>query len=708
MHPLLTYFNFRILVVAALPVFPLAGFTQVPEDFEIFAEDRAVLEEHPDLDTRILEERTDRLNAPLDLNRATEELLVESRLFTPFQIHILLDYREKYGTIYSIYELVSLPGFSLPYLKEISGYVNTTPSHYEPARSGSYGTPQTRSGNNSIKAGGSGSIHTPSLRSAPRNIFLVNLGRLFPKSTGYIAEPGRGNDPAYASTPFRFNFRIRSRLKQNLAFGMAYDKDPGEKFFHGMDPEFVSGYIHYRAPGTLRQLMLGTYRLNHGIGLVNGTGFLPSISDFRLNRLSLSELKPYASLNENRFHNGIAARIKFRQTGFLLWSSYRKLDLSLYHSPEHFTRIDWVDFQRKGGLHRIPVELEGRSLAFHHHSGIQLVQQHRNLTIGAMAGMETTGLTEKGKDSLQAAIHPSWYSSFSLHWLWIHPFAEIFGELAIRDLNSVALLAGLRIHFSDFLQGLLLLHHYGASFRGILPSSYASGSRICNEEGVSVNLIAEPARRFRASFSCGLFLYPSPRYLTRVPSKGFRSRCILQNTGKSAFQWKCQLDNKIWQRTPSEGKTGSPPLVTYVRNRISFQLGYSPVAALQWKPRIIVSLLSSGGKAHAGYATYQQIRIRAIPELTCTLRFLVFHVTDWDNRVYIHEPGLYYSYNFPAFYGKGQKVCSVISLKAGKRLTVAGLISVLSYTDRDQIGSGNDLISGNRKWETGIQLRLNF
>ena len=280
--------------------------------------------------------------------------------------------------------------------------------------------------------------------------------------------------------------------------------------------------------------------------------------------------------------------------------------------------------------------------------------------------------------------------------------------MAVRDLHSVALLSGLRVHFSDFLQGLLLLHHYGNGFSGILSSSYASGSHIRNEDGISLHLQAEPGRYMKAGFTCALFLYPAPRYLTGVPSTGFKSRCILQHAGEGRFRWKLQLDRKVWQRTLSAETAGIRPLTTTKRNRASLLLRYSPVQTLQWQSRIVISLLSEGEMPSSGFTAYQQFRIQIIPALNVTLRFLVFQVKEWDNRIYIHEPGLYYSFRFPAFYGEGQKVNWVVSLKTGKRLALSGSFSVLSYSDRDRIGSGNDLIQGSRKWEAEIQFRYNF
>lgn len=690
MPRLLIHFKFRPIQVAALLFFPFALIAQVPEEFETLAEDRSELEEETDLPTEMLEEQTDRLNVPLNLNLATAGLLRESGLFTPYQIHHLLKYRETYGDLYSIYELVALPGFSRSHLNEISGYITV-----DPALSGDGPSP-SRSG------------HVPLPGPPPRNLFLINLERIFPKPAGYSAAGDAGDKPAYLSTPLRFNFRIRARLTGRLSCGLAFDKDPGEPFFQGLRPEFVSGYMQYRGTGTLRRLVLGSYRLQHGLGLVNGTGFMHTPSGFRIHRLSMSALKPYASLNENRFHRGIAAGFNIRQTNFLLWSSYKNADLSLFHLPEHPASVDWLSLQRNGGLHRTRVETGGRSLAFHHHSGIQFLQQYRNLTLGAMAGIETAGLSAKGKDSLLIGTTPVWHSTLSMHWRWFHPKAETFGEMAVRDLASVALLSGVRVHFSDFLKGLLLLHHYGSSFSGVLASSYASGSHIRNEDGISLHLQAEPGRYFKAGFTCALFVYPSPRYLTGVPSMGFKSSCILQHAGEGMIRWKLQLDRKVWQRTLSAEAAGIRPLTTARKNKISLQLRYTPIPSMQWQSRILLSLLSKGEIPSSGYAAYQQFRIQIIPALNFTLRFLVFHVTEWDNRIYIHEPGLYYSFRFPVFYGQGQKVNWVVSLKTGKSNTLAGSFSVLSYSDRDRIGSGNDLIEGSRKWEAEIQFRRNF
>jgi len=674
------HFKSRPVQAVLLLSLALAGYPQEPEDFEDLAGDRSALEEAPDIPVTMLEERTDRLNAPLNLNRATEEQLLESLLLTPYQVHHLLKYREAYGDLYSLYELCTLPGFSPSFVREIAGYFTVDP----------------------------GMAALPGPPRVPRNIFMCNLGRVFPLPSGYAPGHETGGKPVYASGPLKFNFRFRCRASPKISFGLACDRDPGEPFFRQMRPEFVSGYVQYRDQNSLRDVVLGTFKLNQGLGLVNGSGFLHQLSGFRVNKGSMSALRPYASLNEDRYHQGIAVRLNMRRTDLLLWTSFRHMDLSLSGQAQGYPAADWLDLQRTGGLHRTPSEISGKSLAFHHHSGIQLLHQLGNLTVGAMAGMETAGLTKKGSDSLRIRSLPTQHTVLSVHWHWVHPVLETFGEVAISDVDALALLAGLRVRFSDFLRGLLLLHRYENGFRGILPSSYGSTSHIRNESGVSLHLDAEPGRLLRTAFTWGLYFYPAPRYLTDVPSLSFKSRWTLESTDRAMFRWKFQSDCKIWQRTPSTGSAGPCRLVTARRDKASLRLRYDPFPALQWQPRIIVSFLSEGKKHSTGYAACQQVRVQVSSGLYFTLRFLVFHVREWDNRIYLYEPGLYYDFSFPACYGEGRKINLVISLRAGKKLTVSGSFSLISYTDRDEIGTGNERTEGPHKWDAGIQLRLRF
>jgi len=668
----------HILLVLITLVIPRILYPQQPADPTLHTEEILFRDETAEVPVEIYETLADLINDPLNLNTATPDQLSESALFTPYQVHMLVKYREKFGEIYSIYELASLSGFRISRLQEISAYL-TVKSEVV-----------SRSKKNN------------------QHLVLISAGRTLPEANGYQSRSVDQKNPAYAGAPIKTSFRIKSHTGNNLSMGLSYEKDAGEKCFHGMRPEFLSGYICYRGNRLIKQLVVGNFRLHQGLGLVNGTGFMQSPEGYLKGRLPISKLIASSSLNEYRFENGIACQMDLKKVELLVWSSYREPDLSLSDLTVHQGSINWLEHQRKTGLHRTVNEVDGRSLAYRYYSGIQAVIHINNLNIGSTYGMEVSGLNKTGLDSLKAELNPYLHGTLSLQGQWHRDRLDLFGEGSLSRWNSTAMQLGLRYYFNDFLQGLLLFHHYGPTYRGIQPSSYASGSNICNEQGVALLLHAEPGTLFLADFSVELFNYPYPRYLTNVPCTGYRYSCTLKNTGTKNFQWKFRFVKKVWQTTPAINEIGPRSLRSTEITRLDFRFSHDPALLLKWQSRIIFSLLSGKSNLIPGYAAVQQVSMNLLKYLKCTFQFVVFYVPDWDNRIYLYEPGLYYSFNFPVYYGTGQKITSVVSLKAGNRITLAGRVSVITYNDRKETGSGNDLIPGNKKWELEMQLRLSF
>ncbi|MEN8229923.1 MAG: hypothetical protein ABFS38_17315 [Bacteroidota bacterium] len=652
--------------------------SQQPAEPGHHAEELLFRDEASEVPIAFYESHMELISHPINLNRVTSDQLGESGLFTPFQVHVLIKYREEFGELYSIYELGELRGFRISRLRKIAAYLTVeTAVRFNPEKPG-------------------------------HHMILINVGRTLPEAIGYQSRQEGREAPAYAGSPIKTSIRIKTHVGRNLSMGLSYQKDAGEKWFQEMQPEFISGYIRYHGYRLLKQLVVGNFQLHHGLGLVNGTGFLHSPEGIQINQNSISKLKPYASLNEYRFEQGIGCRIDLNKIELLAWSSYQKLDLSMSDIMENPGNPDWLEHHRKTGLHRTLTEVGGRSLAFQVHSGIQAVFRHENLVVGSMFGLEVTGLTQKGMDSLKVDMEPNLNGISSLHAQWHRERLDLFGEIAMGKIPSTAILAGLKYHYNDFIQGIILYHHYGPSYRGFRPSSYASGSGISNEQGIAVGLHAEPGLLFTADLLLEYFNYPDPRYLTRVPSTGYRYSCTLNNPGIKHLQWRFRILKKVWQTTPATNATGLRSLKQSEVTRLDFRFIYDPEVMVKWQSRLVVSLLSGESKPIPGYAAVQQLSIHRLQSLTCTFQFVVFNVTDWDNRIYIYEPGLYYSFNFPVCYGTGQKVTSVVSLKTGRRITLAGKASMVTYHDRRETGSGNDLIRDYKKIEVGVQLRLSL
>jgi hypothetical protein len=91
------------------------------------------------------------------------------------------------------------------------------------------------------------------------------------------------------------------------------------------------------------------------------------------------------------------------------------------------------------------------------------------------------------------------------------------------------------------------------------------------------------------------------------------------------------------------------------------------------------------------------------------LRFTVsmahFNTDDFENRQYIYEKDLPYSLSIPFFDGIGTRWFCMLQLKLPKNLDLWAKIAQSNYQDRDQVGSGPDIINGSKRTDLSLQIR---
>ena len=607
----------------------------------------------------------DSVDRPLDLNQASREDLETTGLFTPYQIENLLEYRETYGSIYSIHELAVLPGFHDTKLQEIEAAIRIQPARI------------------------------PSGKFRVEHRVLLDVGRSFPAGDDYRPDPESGADRKFAGPPLHTTFRWRSRVRRDLTLALTYDKDAGELFLYQNRPQFISGYICYEGKKLIKQFVIGSFQLNQGLGLVNGSGLFHQVGDLRINRQSLSRIRPYASKTESGYENGIAFKLGSDRIHLLVWGSCQSFSLG----PSTITELPagdlWFDARRTSGLYRTPGELEGRELAFRIHAGMQLLLTRGHFALGIQNGTEYVGPASRAKEELVEEQLISCVQKCSLHGYWNRQKIRIFGELAASRYHDPAFLLGVGYQFNDYIQGGILIHHYGPQFSGSLPSSYSSGSKIRNEKGLAFHLQAETGPRITARLTGEFFRYPMPRNLTQVPSAGYRLDLSLQNPGTQALQWRVRLVQKAWQATPADESSAVPILQDFLTSRLDGQWTYSIQERFRWHGRLVIGYLSGTGAPVPGYAALQRVSVGNRRNLSATAQFVMFHVNDWENRIYLYEPGFYYSFSFPVCYGSGQRATFLVTIKPATCLSISFKVTGVSA-------------NGDKNWETGAQLRLDL
>ena len=123
---------------------------------------------------------------------------------------------------------------------------------------------------------------------------------------------------------------------------------------------------------------------------------------------------------------------------------------------------------------------------------------------------------------------------------------------------------------------------------------------------------------------------------------------------------------------------------------------------------IIIIFISQDRAADIGYQVTQMISSQ-LPwaRLFADVKAVTFLQTVMI-RVYMHPKRMLYTFYTPSFQGSGFR-CSVrLRYELNKHWLFITKFGETIYLDRNEIGSGNDLIRGNKKADIQMQLRIKF
>lgn len=91
----------------------------------------------------------------------------------------------------------------------------------------------------------------------------------------------------------------------------------------------------------------------------------------------------------------------------------------------------------------------------------------------------------------------------------------------------------------------------------------------------------------------------------------------------------------------------------------------------------------------------------------CT-KVLFLLLDDYDSRIYASEKGLLYTFYTPSYYGKGFRYSAHVRYDMNKTFMFLVKFGQTVYRNRKTIGSGNDLIEGNKKQTCKCSSVLSF
>ena len=621
-----------------------------------------------------LEDLSYRLHEPLNLNSATRRELEQFPFLTARQVEGIQAYVYIHGQMKTLYELQLVEGMDKRTIERLLPYVCVRP---------------VEEGRN-----------FPSLKRIfkyGKHEALARFDVPFYTREGYRKEY-LGPSPYHS---LRYGFRYGEYLQ----VGFSAEKDAGEPFFALHDAkgyDYYSVYFLLRDAGRLKTLALGNYRLSFGQGLVLGNNFGLGksfslvTSDFRG-----TGIRRHSSTDEYNYFRGAAATLNVSE----------KLSASAFYS--HRSLDGTVEDGNlvsiyKTGLHRTQKEADKANAATLQAAGGNVNYEGDALHVGI------TGLYYFFDRPYEPRLRK--YATYNLHGTRFYNAGIDYryrsggfgwsGEAAIGT-KGCAFLNRLSYDFSPDYRLLLVHRYYAHDYWAMFAGSFGEGSTPQNENGWYMAAEISPFARWRFFASADFFSFPWWKYRISKPSQGTDLRFQAVYTPREDLTLLANYRYKRKERDVT-GTGGEVTLPTH-HHRIRVRGTYRPGAwHFQTTADYVLFRQQHYSSRHGWQCT--QLCAYTLPclPLSLSVQGTYFDTDDYDSRVYVYERGLLYTFYTPAFSGQGFRCSACVRYDLGETAMLLVKLGHTAYGDRDEIGSGNDLIRGNRKTDLQAQLRLKF
>ena len=625
-----------------------------------------------------LEELSNRLQEPVNLNSATREQLEQFPFLSDIQIEHLLAYIYIHGQMETIYELQLVEELDRQTIQYLLPFVCIKAINNEPAfrwktmlkDAGRYG----------------------------KNEVLTRLDIPFYKRKGY--EHTYLGPSVYNSV--KYTFRYRDQL---YAGGVA-EKDAGEPFAalhnrYGYD--YYSFYLLLQNCGRLKSLAVGNYRLSFGQGLVMSTDYLmgKTIYASSFNNRSAG-IKSHSSTDEYNYFRGVATTVALT----------KRLSVSAFYSHRNMDGVvtdGEITSVYKTGLHRSRKEADKKNLLTSQSTGGNVSYQQNHIRLG-ITGVyyvfnrpyepELTGYSKYN-------IHGNHFYNLGIDYAYRWRRFSFQGETAIGKQGWASLN---RLQYSPVqdIQFMLIHRFYSYDYWAMYAHSFGEGSTVQNEQGYYVGLETTPFSHWRFFVSFDLFSFPWKKYRINKPSRGTDGLIQATFTPRTnlSMYLKYRYKQKERDLTGSKGTLTLPIFHHQLRYRLNYSLNdvFSSRTTLDYN-----HFHFQDRAANIGYQVTQMISSQ-LPwaRLFADVQGSYFYTDSYDSRVYASEKGLLYTFYTPSFQGCGFRYSIRLRYEPNKHWLFITKFGETVYLDRNEIGSGNDLIRGNKKADVQMQLRIKF
>lgn len=634
---------------------------------------------------------------PLDINKADAEILQATYLLNPSQVSSLINYRNSFGPLLSLYELQAVPEFDLVTIENLLPF---------------------------ITLGGSGLKSRKfwdRVRDEEQAYILFRHQRTWETRRGFTPADTSSNgtlSSRYLGDPNTVYLRFRIQHARDFSMGVTLDKDAGEQFtWDGKTARYGFNFFSFHFTryyvGKWKTIALGDFQASFGQGLIFGAGYtlgkgaetVPTV------RRSSIGILPYTAALEFGFFRGIGLTRQFKNWQASLITSHAARDGRISIALDSLDAdSEIISSFSQSGLHRTPSELStknqfqetslGGNTQYAHPSGRFQVGANALFTRFSRPWVRTPQIYNRFEFAGQSNLVSSLYFNYN----WKNFF--LFGESALSQSGGSGTVLGFVSSLSKQVDFSLLWRNYDKNFHSFYSSGFAENTRPINERGVYMGIQIKPEKRWKINAYYDFFNFPWLRYRVYAPSKGYEWLARISYQPSRNLIAFIQIREEQKDRNLSDSGEPALPYLVKPVNKINGLLSLETHVTKDFflRSRILMSRVKIEDKISHGLMILQDVQYGQ-KNWRLTGRIALFDAETYDNRLYAFENNVLWTFSIPAFSGQGMRYYLLGQYQFTPKLTAYLRFARTSYTDREVISSGLQTIEGPNQTDTALMIR---
>jgi len=661
--------------------------------------------------TNLLDELLYFKQHPINLNATTKEELQQLQLLNDIQINNLLQHLNNNGKLITIYELQGIDDFDLQTIYKILPYIKVTDNF----SSAHFSLKEMfKNGNHQV---------------------LLRYAQIIEQQTGFTEADStslaKSKNSRYIGSPQKFYTRYKFTYGTNVSWGFTAEKDQGELLFknnqkynydwynkelngnqkNGFD--FYSAHLFVRNIKFVKALSMGDYQATFGQGLTKRSGLAFGKSADVLNvKKSATGLRPYTSVDENRFLRGGATTLEYKKIEATLFYSNKKADANASDTLDN-GEIAAISSLQETGYHSTLSEIQDKDAITQTIYGGNIAYKGKPFSMGltAMNYKLDVGLKRDLSYYNQFEFSAKQNTNIGLDYNWVIKNFNFFGEQAISKNGGMAFVNGVMISLDPRLSFTALYRNYQRNYQNLMSNGFAENTYAINEKGVFMGIVVKATNTITLTGYFDRFEFPWMKYQVNSPSHGIDYLAQINYTPNKKFDVYFRIRSRDKLKNTSDDNADIDFIVPVKQTNYRLNLSYTILPSIKLKNRIeLTDYKKDEEKTKKGYLIYQDIIYNKLGKpFSVTLRYAIFETDNYDSRIYAYENDMVGAYSIPAHYYKGSRFYIMLNYNITRKIEIWLRYSQTYYSNKNIISEGAlTEINGNTKSEIKAQVRFKF